>query len=518
MKIERSKNATRNVIFGFIQSLYSQLVPFVMRTVMIYTLGMEYLGLNSLFTSVLSVLNLAELGVGSAMVFSMYKPIAEDDKDTICALMKLYRTYYRIIGLVIAVAGAILIPFIPKLIKGTVPDGINVYILYIMNLSTTVLTYWLFAYKNCLLSAHQRGDIYSKIAIVVSTITYTLQILSLVVTHNYYLYIMSALLMGAINNVITAIIVTKKYPDYHPVGKLPKSQVSDINRRVRDLFTAKLGGVVINSADTIVISAFLGLNPLAIYQNYYYILNAVFGFVTIFFTSCTAGIGNSLITETEEKNLRDLHKFTLLINWIAAFCCCCFMCLYQPFIELWVGKDNMLAFSFVPIFVVYFYLKLNNQLLCTYKDAGGIWHQDRFRPIVSASVNLICNLILVKFIGLYGILISTMLSLLFVATPWLYKNVFTVLFHSGFAAYIKKVLRQVVSIAVAVVITYFACYWIKIDNLILTIIVRAIICAVLPNLLFYIIYRKRSEFKDLISIVNQVTKGKFKFALNKFVK
>jgi len=165
--------------------IYQLLVPFVMRTAMIYFLGVQYLGLNSLFSSVLQVLNLAELGVGSAMVYSMYKPIADDDTDTICALMRLYKIYYRIIGLVVCVAGLILLPFIPYLIKGEVPPDINVYILYVLNLGATVLSYWLFAYKNSILQAHQRTDMISKVMLVTETVKYILQFVILAIFHNY---------------------------------------------------------------------------------------------------------------------------------------------------------------------------------------------------------------------------------------------------------------------------------------------------------------------------------------------
>ena len=176
MKIERTKNATRNIIFGVILKAYQIAVPFLMRTAMIYLMGVQYLGLNSLFTSILQVLNLAELGVGSAMIYSMYNPIAEDDNATICALMKLYRTYYRVIGLVIAVIGCILMPFIPTLISGDIPNGLNIYILYLLNLGATVLSYWLYAYKNSILQAHQRTDVVSKVTLVTSTIQYALQL------------------------------------------------------------------------------------------------------------------------------------------------------------------------------------------------------------------------------------------------------------------------------------------------------------------------------------------------------
>lgn len=177
--MNRTQNATRNIVFGVILKIYQILLPFIMRTAMIYLMGVEYLGLNSLFTSILQVLNLAELGVGSAMVYSMYKPIAENDKLTICALLKLYKKYYFFIGLIIACVGVLLTPLIPKLISGDIPGQLNVYILYLLNLAATVMTYWLFAYKNSLLQAYQRSDIASKITIVTTSLQYATQLIVL---------------------------------------------------------------------------------------------------------------------------------------------------------------------------------------------------------------------------------------------------------------------------------------------------------------------------------------------------
>ena len=205
MKINRTENAVRNILFGGILRVYQIVIPFVMRTVMIYCMGVQYLGLNSLFTSILQVLNLAELGVGSAMVYSMYKPIAEDDTDTICALMGLYRTYYQCIGLIIVVIGVGLTPFIPKLIKSDLPVGINIYALYLLNLSATVLSYWLFAYKNSLLQAHQRIDVTSKVTLITNTFQYVVQIFVLAVLKNYYIFVVVMLLTQAMTNIITSI-------------------------------------------------------------------------------------------------------------------------------------------------------------------------------------------------------------------------------------------------------------------------------------------------------------------------
>ena len=257
MKIERTKNAARNIFFGVLLKLYTTLIPFIMRTAMIYFMGVQYLGLNGLFTSVLSVLNLAELGVGSAMVYSMYKPIVVDDARSICALMRLYRTYYRIIGLIIAVIGLCLTPFVPKLITGALPAQINIYTLYLLNLSATVLSYWLFAYRNCLFSAHQRGDMISKIAMAADTIKYVCQLYVITVLHNYYCYVIVALCTQIMSNIITAIASRRMFPTYKPEGKLEELEVKRINKRISYLFTSKIGAVVVNSVDTIVISAFL---------------------------------------------------------------------------------------------------------------------------------------------------------------------------------------------------------------------------------------------------------------------
>ena len=220
MKFNRTQNASRNIFFGVVQRLYQLIVPFVMRTAMIYWLGVEYLGLDGLFTSILSVLNLAELGVGSAMVYSMYKPVVEDDKSTICALMKLYKIYYRIIGGIVLVAGLILCPFVPKLISGSIPEGLNIYILFLLNLAATVLSYWLFAYKNSLLQAYQRVDIVSKVTMGVNTVRYLIQFAVLFVLHDYYLYLIITLASQAGINIATAYIVDKMYPKFKADGDI----------------------------------------------------------------------------------------------------------------------------------------------------------------------------------------------------------------------------------------------------------------------------------------------------------
>ena len=505
MKIERTKNAARNVVFGMILKIYTLALPFVMRTVIIYCLGVEYLGLNSLFTSVLEVLNLAELGVGSAMTFSMYKPIAEDDSDKICALMNLYHFYYRVIGGVVLIGGLVIFPFLPYLIKGNVPANINIYVLYVLNLSVTVLTYWLFAYRNSIFNAYQRTDIVSKVTIVTDTVKYATQIFVLTFFHNYYMYVIAILVTQILNNVSIAYLSKKIYPQYEPKGNISKSERKEINKRIKDLFTSKLGGTIVGSADTIVISAFIGLKTLAVYQNYYYIITALSGLVIILFNAVTAGSGNSMVTESKEKNYYDFKKLSWITYLMIGFAVCGLFCLYQTLMKVWVDTELMLNDHFVLLLCLYFVGNMTIQLLSVYKNAAGIWHEDRFRPLIAGLVNLILNLIMVKVIGLYGIVLSTIVSVYFISAPWLLYNVFTLIFPGKFKDYRKDLLKYTVVIVVVTFITSRICNLIP-DAGLGILIIKTLICTIVCNGLFLLFYHKSSVFKEVLHMGYKIIK------------
>ncbi len=508
MKMNRAQNASRNITVGVILKAYMILMPFIMRTLMIYYLGVQYLGLNSLFTSILNVLSLAELGVGSAMCYSMYKPIAEDDTERICALMNLYKIYYRIIGIVIGVIGIVLTPFIPKLIKGDVPADINIYILYFINLGATVISYWLFAYKSALLEAHQRSDILSRTAMVTTTLQYALQAFVLCVLKDYYLYVVCFMVSNVVYNLIVAVLTSKIYPMYHARGMIGKEEKDVINQRIKDLFTSKIGTVIVYSSDSIVISSFLGLVTLALYQNYNLLVTSVSGFITVIFGSVTAGIGNSLITETEEKNYNDLIKFTFMITWLSTFCMSCFLCMFQPFMRLWVGEEMLVSYSIVICLTLYFYMLQINSLINVFKDAGGIWHEDRFRPMTTAFVNLLLNIIMVQFWGLYGVILSTLISWLIVGWPWLLHNLFTCLFdHSHLKDYVGKLVFYTIITIVVSGATALVGSLININD-VADLVLRFLLCVVMPNALLFVIYFRSREMRDSIALVDKMTKGK----------
>lgn len=500
MQIDRKKNAVSGTFWGSIQKLITIFFPFITRTAFIYTLGVEYLGLSSLFSSILQVLNLAELGVSSALVFSMYKPIAEDDSYTICALMKLYKICYRVIGLIILAIGLVLTPFIPHLISGEVPADINIYIIYLMNLGSTVLSYWLFAYRNSLFSAHQRNDIISIIGSIISVVTNVVQLICLVRVKNYYLYLAISIISTVVSNIVTAIASKKFYPQYSPRGDLPAEEKKEIWGKVRDLFTAQIGSVVNHSADTIVISAFLGLETLAVYQNYYYIASTVMGFFMVFYAACNAGIANSLIVNGKDENRQLLYNINHISYFALNSCCVCLICIYQPFMELWVGKEYLLDFPFAILFAVYLFAEIAPRTLIVYKDAAGIWKSDRFRPLTVSIVNLCSNIIMVKYIGLYGILISTIVSMLFVGFPWLIHNTEHYLIDIGIRRYLKKIFEYAIVILISSSITYWICNTLPSTNLIAEIFIKLMICIAIPNIIFIVLFSKTKENKYLMDM------------------
>ena len=508
MKIERTKNAMRNIVFdGFLRVL-NMVLPFIMRSVILYFLGVEYLGLNGLFRSILSILNLAELGVGSAMVFSMYKPIAEDDTEAICALMRLYRTFYRIIGLAIAAIGLLLTPFLQNLISGEIPQDMNLYILYFMNLGSTVITYWLFSYKRSLLYAHQRVDIVSKVAIPIKLVEFALKVVTLAIFRNYYLYLLIQFLSYAAENLITAKWVSKLYPRYSARGDLPKEKVKEIMRRVRDLFTAKFSNVIFNSADTLVISAFMGLSVLAIYQNYFFIITSLRTFLEVIVGACVAGVGNSLITENIDKNYNDFGKVTMIYGWIMCVSSAMLLCMYQPFIEIWMGEDNLLAYSYVICFVVYFYTMGMNKIMNMYKDAAGIWHKDRFRPLVGALVNLALNLALINFLGLYGVLLSSIISIVVVQIPWLFHNLFREVFPRKYAGQYLLLLVALTLVAISACAgSWFVSSFLNLGAW-PTLFINAGISFVISNLIFLAAFGRTPMFKQSFVQMKNVLQSK----------
>lgn len=499
VKFNRTKNTKRNLFSGMIQKIVGLLLPFFLRTAIIYTIGIEYLGINTLFASFLNVLSLAELGFGTAIIYSMYEPIAHDDQKMICTLLNYYKKIYHIIGLVILILGLLFTPLVPKLAKGEFPSDINIYIVYLINLISVSLSYFLYAYKASILSAHQRNDVSSWISTITTTLQYLLQIVLLIIFKNYYLFLIIAPIMTIINNILVAVASKKLYPNYVPKGILDIEAKERIRKKIKSLFLYKVGGVVSNSADNIVISAFLGLSVLAIYGNYYYVINALFGILSIYYTSLTAGIGNKIALDTKENVIGLFNEMFFLQGWMIGWMSICLLCLYQDFIFLWLKNPNLLLdLKMVILFVIYFYSWKINDIVYTFKDAAGIWEYDKWRPLLSSFVNLTVNIILVQRVGLYGVVISTIVCEVLFSLLWGTRTIFKYYFNINFVYYLKKILVYTLITIFVGSATFAICNLLVFDNLYITFIFKILICIIFPNFLYIFIYNKNPLFKRLI--------------------
>lgn len=494
MELKRFENSKRNLIFGVLNRGTLILFPFLNRTILLYILGEGYLGLDGLFSSIINVLSLTELGFGSAAVFCMYKPIVENDDDTICAILKLYRTVYRVIGTIILLGGLAAMPFLDKLIHGDIPDGLNVQLIFLIHLVNTVLSYFLFSYKVSILTAFQREDVISKLTMIATIMQYSLQFVILFVFRNYYLYLLVMPCLTIIKNMGQALAVKRMFPRYEGRGKLESSKIKQLLSKVKALFMHKIGGIIANSLDNIVISAFLGLSMVAIYGNYMYIYTSVMGLMNVFYTGIMAGIGNSLVSEPVEKNYRNFIQVSVINCWLSAWCAITMLCLYQPFMRLWAGERLLLEIGTVIIIVFYFYINLSRRIVVLYRDASGIWEKDQFVPLISGLVNVVCNVILIQKIGINGVIISTIIAFLFIEIPWQLRA----LYKMCFVGYnVKEYLRvQVFFFFLTIIVgglTFGLVELIAVDG-IACILVRAAVCIIFPNVLFACALGRKGKF------------------------
>lgn len=502
IKYQRTKNSLRNTTFGFILKIINMVGAFAARTMLIHLLGVEYVGLDGLFISVLAMLNMSELGFSSAVVFKLYKPIAAGDTDTVCALMNYYKKIYWYIGLFVAVAGVIMVPFLHHFVKGGAPDNINIYILYAIYLSNTVLSYWLFAYKTALLNAHQRNDLASKVNSLAFILKYIIQFVILLKTRNYYCYAAVIPLTTLLTNLGSAFIANKYYPHYVCRGELNKEDRDEIKEKVAALVYNKVGVAIINGSDNIVISSYLGLTLLGIYDSYYYIFNMLHSFFGVFHNAITAGIGNSIVTESVDDNYKLFERLNFMNMWIVGWCSICLCCLYQPFIKLWVGQDKALTNWFSLLMAVYFYFWMVRFITLIFKNAQGLWWQDRFRSISEGLFNLCLNLIMVRVIGIYGITLSTIVAMLIISVPWETRVLFKHYFNRSSKQYYITLISKTAITAIVGAFTYFVCTLYS-GGLVATLLFRAAICVFVPNAIYLLLYRKSEHFDYMIELIKK---------------
>ena len=505
MPKSRIKNTKRNIVTGLIQQVINIVLPFIVRTMVLYILGEQYQGLNGLFNSILSVLNLSELGFSSAVIYILYKPIAEGNNDLICAIMAYLKKVYRLIGIVVLFIGLAIMPFLHLLINGSSPEDVNIYILYAIYLSNSAISYFLFAYKNALITAMQRSDIINIITIVIKTTMQLLQIAVLLAFQSYYGFIILIPIFTVVNNLLTEYVSRRTFPGFTPKGDISANVKNELTRQVKGIFIGKIGDTARNGADNIFLSALIGLTAVAIYNNYYYIYSAVYAVSLVIANSMGASIGNSIATESKEKNYNDLCKFTFIFSWFSGWCTVCMLCLYQDFMFIWMRGDTslMLPDFDMVLFCIYFYAITMNNIRNQYVEGNGLLWKLRVVNVLEALSNIFLNLILGMFFGISGIIIATLITIIFfnfiLRTNILFKHYFEIS-PSGF--YLQNAVNILITALISF-LTYFICIQINIEGVGAFIII-IIICLIIPNFAYFLIYQKNTYFKQSADLIKRV--------------
>ena len=496
----------RNVAVAAIGQVLIILVGFVARKVFVLFLDAEYLGVNGLFSSVLTVLSLAELGVGPAIVFSLYKPLAENNISVCRSLMQIYKKAYLTIGTIVLSVGLLITPFITYLIK-SVPESIsNIHIIYILFLGNTAMSYF-FSYKRSLITASQNQYLIDSVHMLMYLAMNALQIGILALTKNYFLFLGLQILCTFTENLILSRKADKRFPWMREkdTAKLPAEIKQEITRNVKAMVLHRIGGIVADTTANLLISKFFGLLFLGLYSNYLLIFNAVKSLLQTFFTSIKASVGNFGAGESAEAAYGLYKKITLINYWIVSFCCICIYVLMEPFVEhIWLGKEYLLDRNVLLIMVINFYLNSMRNTLLTFKEAYGLAWRDRYKPLIGAVVNLSLSVVFALQWGVIGVLLGTTVSELFVNTAVESYVVFRYCLNKSPVVFIKDFLFKLVLFVLCGALTVAACTVIQTQIPLVNLVIRFLACLLIPNGILLLVYSSSDEFIMLKNILTNM--------------
>lgn len=496
----RKMNFVKNLFSGFITRIVMMIMSFVVRTVFVYTLGAEYLGMNGLFTNILTVLSLAELGFGSAMIYSLYKPLADNNHEEVLSIMNLYRKACNIIGLIVIGAGLCVIPFLDDIVSNrpNIPFFELIYILYLFN---TGLSYLSGAYKKSLLTADQKQYLVNLYANLFTFIKSILQIIILIVFKNFILYLIIQVLCTILENLYCSKQIDKKYPYMRNIklSKINTKEKKKIFKDVKALFLTRIGHIMLNGTDNLIISKFIGLAEVGILSNYILIIDSLTSLVNQICTAATASIGNFIASNDNEANHTLFKNIEFLNYWIYSCCTLCLIFLLNPFIKIWIGKDYLFDSSIVIVLGINFFIAGICNVFWTFRSTLGLFVQGQYRSIIVGVVNVVLSIVFAKYMGVFGVLIATTVSRVCI-TLWYDPYI---IYKYGFSKSVKIYLKVYFNRFLAMGVCIFICIWfsqlIQIESLI-SLIIFAIVIFIVINIVNCIFFFYTSEFKYYLSI------------------
>ncbi|MDJ8926938.1 lipopolysaccharide biosynthesis protein [Clostridium perfringens] len=495
----RTSQSIKTIFTSVIGQIIITVLSFLNRSVFLAVLGITYASINGLFLSIISVLSLAELGIGDAIIYSMYKPIANGDNEKIKSLLKFYKKAYKYIGSLVAIIGIMIIPFINYLIPSDeqVNGLIMIYILFLLN---SVASY-IFTYKRAIIIANQQGYINYGYVAIFNCIKSILQIILLLITKSFIIY----LIIQIISTLITNIVISKRAEILHPyikekANELDKKESKDIFENIKALAVYKIGGILMNSTDNIIITKFVGLDWVGYISNYNLIIASVNMVLINIFCGIRASVGNLVATESDSKKYFMFKVINFINFWIFSFSSVAILILSNRFIKLWIGKEYVIDWSILFVLVINFYLVGMQNSIEVFREATGMFKETKFIILITSTINLSLSYIFSINFGVIGVFLATTISIL-VTNVWyepfiLLKKYFNVSLKN----YILNYLRYIMMFLFICFTTLFFSSFIK-GNSIFDFIKILILVCLIPNLIIIII-NFRSE--ELIYIKNLI--------------
>lgn len=497
----RSKLFLKNGIIILAAQLFTYLMDFLCRTVFIHMLSMEFVGIKGLFSNILSILSLTELGVGTVLIYSMYKPIAQKDEQKLLALLGFYKKAYTLIACLVGGIGLTFTPFLPYLIKDC-PDINGLHLIYLLYLCNSVCSY-LFAYKLSILQADQKLYVITFFSSLITAAKNIVQIAALYLTGNFFIYLLIQIPFTLFNNLFISKKADKLYPFIRSKEnpQLSGEEKKEILKNTFAMFNHRVGGTILNSTDNLIISRFIGITAVAINDNYVMVVNMINMAVGQIFSALTAGVGNLNATESRETSYKVFKLLHFASFWFYSFCTICLFVLLNPFIELIWGNHYLFPLPVVAIICINFYIVGIRKIPLVFKESMGLLWQDRFKPLVEAALNLSISVLAVGYFGAAGVFAGTFFSMI-TTSLWVEPYV---LFKYGLKMSWKEFWLTnagYFSLSLLLVVITYLTGTLYRGTPLTSFLYKILICIFLPNVLVFAFFFKTEEFKGLLDSVN----------------
>lgn len=499
----RTKNAEKNIITAIMNKILILFLTLISRKVFIHFIGIEYLGINSLFSNVLTLLCMADMGLGTAMNVTLYKPIAENDTKKLAALLNYYKKLYYYIAIMIAVAGTGLLPFLPYFVNMDIGiPYLSWY--YLIFLANTVISY-LFVYKSAIINADQKSYIVNKIGIYVNVGKVILQILAVAVFKKYLFYILLDVAATLINNLVISFMADRNYPFIKEKELLKQKEKRNLFENISSIFIYKIAWALLNGTDNILISVLTGTIMVGIYSNYLAVINSLESFIAILFSSLTAGIGNLVATSDFKRQYKTFQCMQMVSFWIGSIVVICLYFLLQDFILIWLGAEYVLDDISVIAIIVNVFFSSCMRPVWTFREGTGMYQQIRYIMLITAIENMILSIVLGHWFGLSGILFATSISK-FTTYFWYEPRIlFQKFFHKKVSSYYFAHLKNIVLLFLCGVVCYIPIQFIQKVSINYWIL-KAVICLIIINLIYLFFYYKSEEFENIKEKINSIKK------------